>query len=137
MRPLKLKLQNFTAFRAPTELDFTPLELYAIEGPTGSGKSSLLDAIIFALYGEVPRLGGKGLDALISTGEGRLTVELEFEVGEERYRVVRTKGRKQAQSEVRFVRLLENNLEQTVAQETKKKDLQAAIVKVLGLSLES
>ncbi len=137
MRPLKLKLHNFTAFRAPAELDFGPLELYAIEGPTGSGKSSLLDAITFALYGEVPRLGGKGLDALISTGESRLTVELEFEVGEERYRVVRTKGRKQAQSEVRFVRLLENNGEQTVAQETKKKDLQAAITKVLGLSLES
>jgi len=137
MRPLKLKLQNFTAFRAPAELDFGPLELYAIEGPTGSGKSSLLDAITFALYGEVPRLGGKGLDALISTGESRLTVELEFEVGDSRYRVVRTKGRKQAQSEVRFVRLLEGGAEQTVAQETKKKDLQAAITKVLGLSLES
>jgi len=137
MRPLKLKLQNFTAFRAPAELDFTPLELYAIEGPTGSGKSSLLDAITFALYGEVPRLGGKGLDALISTGESRLTVELEFEVGDSRYRVVRTKGRKQAQSEVRFVRLLEGGAEQTVAQETKKKDLQATVTKVLGLSLES
>lgn len=104
MRPLKLTLQGFTAFRQPTELDFSDLELFAIVGPTGSGKSSLLDAITFALYGQTARLGSVGLDALISQGERSLSASLTFEAGGQVYRASRTKGRKQAESEVRFER---------------------------------
>ena len=45
MRPVKLALEGFTAFRERTCLDFTGLDLFAITGPTGAGKSSLIDAI--------------------------------------------------------------------------------------------
>lgn len=102
MKPLQLDLQGFTAFRQFTELDFRDLELFALVGPTGSGKSSLLDAITFALYGQTARLKSSGLDALISQGERGLEVALTFEVGETIYRASRLKGRKQAENEVRF-----------------------------------
>lgn len=104
MRPLKLELQGFTAFRQFTTLDFTDLELFALVGPTGSGKSSLLDAMTFALYGQTARLGGAGLDALISQGERGLNASLTFEVSGVIYRASRTKGRKQSENEVRFER---------------------------------
>lgn len=104
MRPLKLEVQGFTAFRQFVALDFGDLELFALVGPTGSGKSSLLDAMTFALYGNTPRLGGTGLDALISQGERGLSVSLTFEVGDETYRVARSKGRRQAENEVRLER---------------------------------
>ena len=105
MRPLKLELQGFTAFRQFTTLDFTDLELFALVGPTGSGKSSLLDAMTFALYGQTARLGASGLDALISQGERGLSASLTFEVGGLTYRASRTKGRRQAENEVRFEQL--------------------------------
>ncbi len=104
MKPLRLEIQGFTAFRQFTELDFGDLELFALVGPTGSGKSSLLDAMTFALYGQTARLGAAGLDALISQGERGLSVGLTFEVGGVTYRASRTKGRRQAENEVRFER---------------------------------
>ncbi|MBB6099245.1 exonuclease SbcC [Deinobacterium chartae] len=136
MRPLKLSMSGFTCFREYVEVNFEGLELYAIVGPTGSGKSSLLDAITFALYGQTPRLGSKGMDALISQGERGLSVALEFEVGGERYRVGRTKGRKAAESEVRFERQ-DGNSFVTATPDLKKKELQAAIERVVGLSFDS
>nr|WP_221269571.1 SMC family ATPase [Deinococcus budaensis] len=99
-----MEVQGFTAFRQHTTLDFSDLELFALVGPTGSGKSSLLDAMTFALYGHTPRLGATGLDALISQGERGLAVSLTFEVGAETYRVARSKGRRQAENEVRLER---------------------------------
>ncbi|WP_309572014.1 SMC family ATPase, partial [Deinococcus sp.] len=108
MRPLKLEVQGFTAFRQFTTLDFTDLELFALVGPTGSGKSSLLDAMTFALYGQTARLGLSGLDALISQGERGMSASLTFEVSTVTYRASRTKGRKQAENEVRFEHLGED-----------------------------
>lgn len=100
MRPLHLSLSGFTAFRQQTELDFTGLDLFAIVGPTGSGKSSLLDAMTFALYGQTARLGATGLDALISQTEKELRVSFTFEVdteaGPQTYRVTRQRGRRAA-----------------------------------------
>ena len=56
MRPLRLEVEGFTAFRAPTVVDFTGSDLFALVGPTGAGKTSIIDAFTFALYGSVPRL---------------------------------------------------------------------------------
>src|SRR6266498_3684599 len=89
MRPLKLELRGFTAFREPAVIDFTELDVFAISGPTGSGKSSLLDAMTYALYGRVERVGDR-VSQLISQGQPRMAVTLEFEVGRDRYRVTRS-----------------------------------------------
>ena len=59
MRPLRLDLHGFTVFREPTTVDLTDADFFALVGPTGSGKSTVLDAICFALYGTVPRWGDR------------------------------------------------------------------------------
>ncbi len=90
MRPLRLNIENFTCFgNGPVEVDFTSLELFAITGRTGAGKSSLLDAMIFALYGSVPRIGAKGLSELISLGRDRMAVVFDFSVGIRTFRATR------------------------------------------------
>lgn len=101
MRPLSLAVQGFTAFRERQDVSFAELDLFVITGPTGAGKSSLLDAMVFALYGEVPRLGGRdGIRDLVSLGQAEARVTFEFSVrgGDERYRVARRLRRKGVQS---------------------------------------
>src|SRR6266545_5439304 len=92
MRPLRLSLYSFTSFRQsgkePLEVDFSGLDLVAIGGPMGSGKSSLLDAMIFALYGKVPRVG-KGVSELIALGRDRMGVTFDFQLGQRTFRAVR------------------------------------------------
>lgn len=93
MRPTKLTVQGLTAFRKPVEVDFTDLDLFAITGPTGAGKSSLVDAITYALFGQAPRIG-RSIRELISQGEDRLKVSLEFVVNGNSYRIFRESSRK-------------------------------------------
>jgi exonuclease SbcC len=51
VRPLTLVLEGLTSFREPQEIDFSEFDLFVITGPPGACKSSILDAITFALYG--------------------------------------------------------------------------------------
>ena len=51
MRPVVLDMNGFAAFRAPARVDFTDASFFALVGPTGSGKSTVIDAMTFALYG--------------------------------------------------------------------------------------
>jgi len=94
VRPLRLEVNGLTCFRDQVEIDFGALSLVAIEGPTGAGKSSLLDAMILALYGVVPRMGAVNLAELISHGRSGLSVTFDFEVRGQRWRVARTVNRK-------------------------------------------
>ncbi|MPY95930.1 MAG: AAA family ATPase, partial [Acidimicrobiia bacterium] len=90
MRPERLELEGFTAFRAPTVVDFAEVDLFAFMGPTGAGKSSLIDAVIFALYGSVPRYANKNLVApVIAQQATEARVHLTFSVEGARYVVVR------------------------------------------------
>jgi exonuclease SbcC len=89
LRPLRLELEGFTSYRERVEIDFDELDLFVISGPTGSGKSSLVDAIAYALYGRVPRVGSE-IKACIAQGLDRMWVALEFAVGEQQYRVFRS-----------------------------------------------
>lgn len=89
MRPVELEVEGFTAFRERTCVKFGDADLFALTGPTGAGKSSLIDAMIFALYGSVPRLGGNRVTPLISQGSQRARVKLDFTLGDNRYTAVR------------------------------------------------
>jgi exonuclease SbcC len=99
VRPLSLEITGFTAFRDRQRVSFEGLGLFVITGPTGAGKTSLLDAMVFSLYGQVPRLGGsQGTRDLVSLGQVEARVAFEFAVrGKGRYRVARRLPRKGAQ----------------------------------------
>ena len=72
VRPVRLELEGFGAFRDRTVVDFAGVDLFALVGPTGTGKSTLIDAICFALYGSVPRYDDRRLVApAITPGHGR------------------------------------------------------------------
>src|SRR6266545_2524020 len=103
MRPARLELKGFTAYRDTQVLDFEHLDLFAVTGPTGSGKSSLLDAMTYALFGKVARVGVQA-SHLIAQGQPRLSVMFDFDVDGRRYRVSRSTGRRAAQSAVRLER---------------------------------
>ena len=90
MRPLKLRMKGFGAFREETEVDFEGVELAALVGATGSGKSTVIDGVTFALFGSVARYDNASLVAPVInqlTTEAR--VSLNFEVGGERYSAAR------------------------------------------------
>jgi exonuclease SbcC len=89
MRPIRLEIKGFSSFRERTEIDFSDAGLFVLFGPTGSGKSSIIDAMIFALYGTVPRLGDNQVAPLISKGERVAEVILDFAVGQRKYRAAR------------------------------------------------
>ncbi|SCL22424.1 exonuclease SbcC [Micromonospora rhizosphaerae] len=97
MRPMRLDMAGFTVFREETTVDFTDADFFALVGPTGSGKSTVLDAICFALYGTVPRWGGaRGLANALAPSASEARVRLVFESAGDRYvatRVVRRDGR--------------------------------------------
>jgi exonuclease SbcC len=97
MRPLRLDLDGFTVFREPTTVDLTDADFFALVGPTGSGKSTVLDAICFALYGTVPRWGDRRrIENALAPSAQEAKVRLVFEAAGARFvatRVVRRDGK--------------------------------------------
>jgi exonuclease SbcC len=90
MRPVRLEMHGFAAFREPTVVDFAGAEYFALVGPTGSGKSTVIDALTFALYGTVPRWDDRRAVALgLAPSVTRGVVRLVFEARDARYVAVR------------------------------------------------
>jgi exonuclease SbcC len=87
---VRLEVEGFTAFRAPTVVDFAGADLFALVGPTGSGKTSVIDALTFALYGSVPRLDDRRAVApVISQNVTEARVRLDFTVDGDAYTAAR------------------------------------------------
>ena len=90
MRPVRLEMEGFTAFRSPTVVDFEGADLFALSGATGSGKTSVLDAMVFALYGNVPRLADqRAVAPVIAQGMAEARVRLDFTIGDETFTATR------------------------------------------------
>jgi DNA repair protein SbcC/Rad50 len=90
VRPVRLEVEGFTAFRGPTVVDFAGADLFALVGSTGAGKTSIIDALTFALYGSVPRLDDRRAVApVISQNLNEARVRLDFTVDGEAYTAVR------------------------------------------------
>ena len=95
MRPLRLTLEAFGPYAGRQDLDFADLgdqAFFLIHGPTGAGKTSILDGISYALYGETS--GGqretRDLRSHFAAPEAPTRVVFDFALGERRYRVERS-----------------------------------------------
>ncbi|NWJ44880.1 MAG: SMC family ATPase [Chloroflexi bacterium] len=89
MIPNRLTLKNFLCYRDAT-LDLEGVHLAVLSGDNGAGKSSILDAMTWALWGKARA----GDDDLIAQGEVESEVDFEFKVGEDYFRVNRRRTRK-------------------------------------------
>ncbi|MDN4473487.1 AAA family ATPase [Demequina zhanjiangensis] len=95
MRILSLEMEGFGPFRSAQSIDFTQFDaegLFVISGRTGAGKSTILDAICFALYDKVPRYDGtdKSVRSHFCADDDPTVVSLDYELHGIRYRVVRS-----------------------------------------------
>ena len=94
MRPELLVVENFGPYSGRVTLDFSKLEdIFLISGKTGAGKTTIFDAICFALYGKVPGSRGDHPSRLCSDHAAERSesfVSLEFLMGDRRYLAERT-----------------------------------------------
>ena len=106
MRPLTLELQGFGPFREHTTVDFQQNDLIALTGPTGAGKSSVIDGIAFALYGSIARYDNEKLVAPVINAVGNeARVRLDFSVGDTTYAAVRIVRRSETGASTKEARL--------------------------------
>ncbi len=91
MIPVRLTLRNFMCYRDNVPpLDFTGIRLACISGDNGNGKSAIIDAMTWALWGKAR---AKSVDELIHTAQPEMEVEFDFSVGGELYRIIRKRSR--------------------------------------------
>jgi DNA repair protein SbcC/Rad50 len=105
MNPYHLRLSGFLSYNEPVELDFSLFELACISGQNGAGKSSLLDAITWALFGQARRRD----DALINTHASAAEVVFDFFYEGSLYRIQRSKPRDKTSILEFFVRDSDGN----------------------------
>lgn len=140
MVPLKLKLENFLSYKE-AELDFTKLDAISlivgeIKGEknksNGSGKSSLFEAITFALFGQCRVVGTKNvsIDDVIRWGQDSAVVEFIFEIDKDQFSVTRSRSRGRRTTKVNFSVWTGTKWK---ALGDRKKDTDKEIVKRIGL----
>ena len=141
MRPLKLIMSAFGPYAGSTEVDFTSLGergLYLITGDTGAGKTTIFDAITFALYGEssgeireASMLRSKYADEKTPT-----FVELSFVLGGKEYRVRRNPEYNRPKARGEGFTLQKSDTELTLPDGkiiARQKDVNQQIVEILGI----
>lgn len=90
MRPVILTMEGFASFRDRAELDFRGIDYFALVGRTGAGKSTVIDALTFALYGTAHRWGhATSIANALAPTANQATVSLLLDVNGHRYHVVR------------------------------------------------
>src|SRR5215216_4290780 len=94
MIPVRLNMRNFMCYTDVHQpLEFDGIQIACLTGPNGHGKSALLDAITWALWG---RSRARTADELVHQAPGcnEMEVEFEFRLGDEQYRVIRKRNRR-------------------------------------------
>lgn len=152
MRIEILSFSNINSLAGEFVIDFTHPGLsqpgiFVITGPTGSGKTSIMDAICFALYGESPRQKGEGRQTsfsksrneMLSRGAWSCYAAVQFEHGGKHYKAYsehsRAKGAAAFAVPVyRFSEVLEDGTERQLATQGKARDM---VVEITGLSYEN
>ncbi|MBP2634918.1 MAG: sbcc: exonuclease SbcC [Firmicutes bacterium] len=143
MKPITLKIAGLHSFREEQEIAFEQLSelgVFGIFGPTGSGKSSILDAMTLALYGTVVR-AGRRTQGILNHAEKQVKVAFSFALGQggERhyYRVERRYVRKDQLAVTNsYSRLVETTAEQEIVIADKDREVTEQITELLGLREE-
>lgn len=144
MVPVKLELQNFLSYgtEAPP-LDFSRFEVACLSGKNGQGKSALLDAMTWAVWGEARKSSGKRKpdDELIRIGTRHMEVTFVFELEGERYRVTRSFSRsstgKTTTSELEFQIYVPDGDAYRPLTGSTQRETQATIESTLGLDYDT
>lgn len=100
VRPIKLEIEGFQSFKERQTIDFEKLcecGIFGIFGETGSGKSSILDAIILALYGEIPKEKelsptDEGLKNFLNNSSDKMEIYFKFALGSDIFEINRKYG---------------------------------------------
>jgi aspartate kinase len=145
LRPRYLEIEGLQSFKEAQTVDFDKLSetgLFGIFGPTGSGKSTVLDAITLALYGNVQR-ASHGTQGIINAESDSVKVSFLFDIlrnnDRKTYRVERVYRRKKGSdisAEARLARLfeLDNDKERVIAD--KVTEVTEKVEQLLGLKLD-
>ena len=92
MRPLRITIEGLRSFRGEVTIDFGDRTQIAVIGDTGAGKSSILEAMTYALYGQTS-LGGRSKQELMNDTSDVMRVVLRFRVSGEEWEVARVDRR--------------------------------------------
>ena len=145
MKPVKLTISAFGPFAGEIEVDFTRFErdgLFLLSGDTGAGKTTIFDAISFALFGKVSG-ATRGTDYLRSDFAGPETatfVELEFEHNGSLYKIRRspeyTRPKARGEGVTTAVAAVEFHLPQRPVPLTRTREVDAAVEELLCVMYE-
>ncbi|MDR2521449.1 MAG: AAA family ATPase, partial [Spirochaetaceae bacterium] len=108
MRILNLQFENINSLAGRWKIDFTAPEfsggLFTLSGPTGAGKTSILDALCLALYGQTDRQSSisKAKNEVMTRGASFCAAQVEFETGGAGYRALWEHRRSRAGSKDEF-----------------------------------
>ena len=141
MRPLKLIMSAFGPYAGSTEVDFTSLGergLYLITGDTGAGKTTIFDAITFALYGEASGEIREASMLRSNYADEKMPtfVELSFVLGGKEYRIRRNPEYNRPKARGEGFTLQKSDAELTLPDGkiiTRQKDVNQQIVEILGI----
>lgn len=148
MKPIRLKMTAFGPYKDEEVIDFTKLQerkLFVISGQTGAGKTTIFDAICFALYGYASgqdRKEPKMLRSDFADDDVHTSVEFIFEIRGKKYRVLRRlphlkKGRKTATGEkYELFEILPNNEEIPAVERQRVTDINQKLEEIIGLTYE-
>ena len=145
MRILELRFENLNSLYGKWEIDFTAPEyvfdgIFVITGPTGAGKSTILDAICLALYGRTPRLKSitKANNEIISRQTGECFSEVTFEIKGKVFRShwSQHKAYKKADGKLGESKHEISDVKSGQILESKKRDVAARIEKETGMDFD-
>jgi DNA repair protein SbcC/Rad50 len=136
VRPLELTVEGFRSYRGPVRFDWRDRRLVGIVGPIGSGKSSVLDAVAFALYGKTPGVGS-ATRSLIHQLCTEAHVALTFQVDGEVWKAVRAPKRK-GQSGHQLMRLTSGDPgAEPIETVTQEGPVNARVEQLLGMDFQT
>lgn len=145
MKIEQIRFKNLNSLYGEWSIDLTAPEyqangIFAITGPTGAGKSTILDAICLALYGSTPRLHSisKSSNEIMSRQTGECFAEVTFKVNQDRYRChwSQHRARKKSDGKLSESKHEMSNADTGKLLESKKRNVANLVVEKTGMDMD-